>query len=212
MRAAGMGIDTMGIGSMIVGGFQPFSLSDFPGKTAAILFTQGCNFCCPYCHNRSLWPSQPAGPPVKTVPQVLSFLKERKGRLGGVVITGGEPTLQGGLAEFLGALKGLGFAVKLDTNGSRPEVVAGLLADDLIDYVAMDVKAPPEKYERLCGRRVVMDAIRSAIDIIAASGVAHHFRTTRYPVLLSEADIEGIKKLLPPRSEFRLQAYRAPLQ
>jgi pyruvate formate lyase activating enzyme len=212
MPAIGLDMDTMGFGSMLVGGFQPLSLSDFPGKAAAIVFTQGCNFCCPYCHNQSLWPFHPPGPSVETAPDVLAFLKDRIGRLGGVVITGGEPTLQGGLAEFLEAVKGLGFAVKLDTNGSRPEVVAGLLAGDLIDYVAMDVKAPPEKYDRLCGCRVDMDAIRSAIDTIAASGVAHHFRTTFYQELLSEADIESLKMLLPQKSVFKLQACRAPLQ
>lgn len=212
MSSSQLDMDTTDIGAMRVGGFQPFSLSDFPGKAAAILFTQGCNFCCPYCHNRSLWPYQPGGLPVKTVPQVLAFLKTRQGRLGGVVITGGEPTLQGGLVEFLRAVKGLGFAVKLDTNGSRPDVVAGLLTSQLIDYVAMDVKAPPDKYDRLCGCRVDMDAIRSAIDTIAASGVAHHFRTTFYEELLSEADIESIKILLPHQSVFKLQTCRAPLQ
>ena len=207
-----MGVDNIGIHGMHIGGFQPFSLSDFPGKAAAIVFTQGCNFSCPYCHNRSLWTSQPAGPFKMTAPEVLSFMKGRRGRLGGVVITGGEPTLQGGLAAFLASVKGLGFAVKLDTNGSQPGVVAGLLAGDLIDYVAMDLKAPPEKYNRLCGCRVDMDAIRSTIDTIAASGVPHLFRTTFYQKLLSAGDIDALKTLLPAHSRFTLQAYKAPLQ
>jgi pyruvate formate lyase activating enzyme len=193
--------DTLGIG-----GFQPFSLSDFPGRTAAIVFTQGCNFRCPYCHNRSLWPSRPPQPPVKTVPEVLAFLTARGGRLGGLVVTGGEPTLQADLAGFLAAVKGLGLAVKLDTNGSRPAVIAPLLADGLVDYIAMDVKAPWEKYDLLCGGPVDSDAIQQSMALVAASGVAHHFRTTFYRALLTESDLEAIKAALPSRSEFRLQA------
>lgn len=206
-----MGIDTLGTPRVLLGGFQPFSLSDFPGRAAAIVFTQGCNWRCPFCHNRALWPSRSPEPPVDTEPEVLSFLSDRKDRLGGVVVTGGEPTLQDGLARFLGKVKGLGLAVKLDTNGSRPEVVAALLAVDLIDYVAMDVKAPPEKYERLCGCPVDMALIRGTIDTITASGVPHHFRTTFYRELLSEADIDALKTLLPAGSKFTLQDYKAPL-
>jgi pyruvate formate lyase activating enzyme len=199
-----MVIDTMGIG-----GFQPFSLSDFPGHAAAIVFTQGCNFRCPFCHNPSLWPAIPGDPPVETAEAVLSFLADRRGLLRGVVITGGEPTLQAGLANFLEGVKRLGLGVKLDTNGSRPEVIAELLSGGLVDYVAMDVKAPFPKYDLLCGCAVDQGAIRRSMDLIAASGVAHHFRTTFFQALLSDADIEAIQASLPTRSEFKLQACRA---
>jgi pyruvate formate lyase activating enzyme len=144
-----------------------------------------------------------------TAPEVLAFLAARRGRLGGLVVTGGEPTLQEHLAGFLAAVKGLGFAVKLDTNGSRPEVVAELLAGRLVDYIAMDVKAPLPKYDRLCGCAVDGGAIRRSIDLIAASGRPHHFRTTFYQDLLGEADLETIKASLPPGSRFKLQACRA---
>jgi pyruvate formate lyase activating enzyme len=190
-----------------IGGFQPFSLSDFPGRAAAIVFTQGCNFSCPYCHNRSLWPFRPP-PPEKTAAEVLAFLAVRRGRLAGLVVTGGEPTLQRGLAGFLAGVKGLGLAVKLDTNGSRPAVVAALLADALVDYIAMDVKAPWEKYDLLCGRPVDDDAVRRSMALIAASGVPHHFRTTFYKPLLCQADIEAIKGALPEPSAFKLQVCR----
>jgi pyruvate formate lyase activating enzyme len=197
MSTEGMVIDTIGIGGM-----QPFSLSDFPGRAAAIVFTQGCNFRCPFCHNASLWPTVPSKPPATTAKQVLSFLAGRRGLLGGVVITGGEPTLQADLAAFLYEVKALGLTVKLDTNGSRPDVVAGLLSDSLVDYVAMDVKAPMEKYPLLCGFPVDKGAIRRSMDLIAKSGVPHHFRTTFFEALLSETDIDAIKALLPAHSLF----------
>lgn len=206
-----MAMDAPGSRKVIIGGFQPFSLSDFPGRPAAIVFTQGCNFRCPFCHNRALWPCRAPDPPVTTEPETLSFLSARRGRLGGVVVTGGEPTLQDGLAGFLEEVKALGLAVKLDTNGSRPEVVENLLADGLLDYVAMDVKAPPETYDLLCGCPVDMALIRRTMDAIAASGVPHHFRTTFYPELLTEADIDALKTLLPADSKFTLQAYKRPL-
>ena len=200
----------MAADGICIGGFQPFSLSDFPGRAAAILFTQGCNWRCPFCHNRSLWTRTPPEPPIKTAAEVYAFLKERQGRLGGLVVTGGEPTLQEELSGFLGGVKSLGLAVKLDTNGSRPEVVEALLAAELVDYIAMDVKAPVEKYDQLCGCPVDMDAVRRTMALIADSGRPHHFRTTFYPDLLSEADIEEIQDLIPPRSELKLQAYQAP--
>jgi pyruvate formate lyase activating enzyme len=204
MRLSGSAIDAVALG-----GFQPFSLSDFPGRPAAIAFTQGCNFRCPYCHNPSLWPTRPPRPPVKTVPEVLAFLAARRNRLGGLVVTGGEPTLQKHLAGLLAAVKGLGLAVKLDTNGSRPAVVSSLLADGLVDYIAMDVKAPMHKYDLLSGCPVDGEAIQCSVDLIAASGRPHHFRTTFYKDLLCEADLEAIASSLPALSEFKVQQCRA---
>jgi pyruvate formate lyase activating enzyme len=195
---------------MLIGGFQPFSLSDFPGRSAAIVFTQGCNYRCPYCHNRSLW-SHEAVESLYTEEAVFEFLHNRRGKLDGVVVTGGEPSLQSGLAGFLSQVKSLGFAVKLDTNGSKPEVIRGLVADGLIDYVAMDVKAPYSKYDALCGIPVNINYIAETVKVIVSAGIPHHFRTTFYPTLLDENDIQQIQAMLPATSKYLLQKYREPL-
>lgn len=191
---------------MLIGGFQPFSLSDYPGRPAAIVFTQGCNFRCPYCHNHSLWPLSVAKPPPHTTKKILEFMSYRQDRLAGVVITGGEPTLQDDLSEFLQELKRMGFSVKLDTNGSRPDVVAALLVDRLVDYIAMDIKAPLEKYTLLCGRLVDTNAICRSINIIAGGGVPFHFRTTLFRPLLIESDLESLRMILPSNVKHVIQA------
>ncbi len=191
---------------MLIGGFQPFSLSDFPGLTAAIVFTQGCNFRCPYCHNRSLWGYDTCSNTYDRE-SVLGFLAKRKGKLGGVVVTGGEPTLQKGLSDFLREFKQTGLKVKLDTNGSKPDVIRQLLELERIDYIAMDIKAPPAKYDSLCGIAVDTEIIRESIDLIVQSGVAHHFRTTYEKTLLSEDDIRTIKRILPETSRHIVQKH-----
>jgi pyruvate formate lyase activating enzyme len=195
---------------MLIGGFQPFTLSDYPGKSAAIVFTQGCNFCCPYCHNRSLWPLTTIDPPTHTTDTILAFMARRKGLLGGVVMTGGEPTLQPDLPDFFRKIKKMGFAVKLDTNGSRPDIISGLLEDALIDYIAMDVKAPLEKYHLLCGLPVDTGAICQSIAIVSASKAPHYFRTTLFPPQLTENDLAAVKTLLPPHAQHVTQAFREP--
>ncbi len=141
---------------------------------------------------------------------ILSFLKQRRGLLQGVVVTGGEPTTQPDLADFLGQIKGLDLAIKLDTNGSNPEVMVDLLEASLVNYVAMDVKAPVEKYEQLCGVKVDTAAIRRTIDLISASGVPHHFRTTFYRPRLSSEDLTKLKRLLPLRARHVTQEFRDP--
>ncbi len=193
---------------MLIGGLQPFTLSDFPGRTAAIAFAQGCNFRCPFCHNRQLW--SPACKDGQRVfeEDVLALLTNRRGYLSGLVITGGEPTLQADLLSFIRHVKRLGMAVKLDTNGSRPEILEMLLDEALVDHIAMDVKAPWNKYELLCGVEVDPSAIRQSIGIIAASTVAHHFRTTHIKALLDQTDVKAIRDMLPPHSEFRVQRHR----
>jgi pyruvate formate lyase activating enzyme len=195
---------------MRLAGYAPFSLSDYPGKPAAVVFTQGCNFRCPFCHNRQLIRGPRAGIPGLPDSFVFEHLRRRQGRLGGVTVSGGEPTLQDDLEEFCRELQGLGLAVKLDTNGSRPEVLGRLLQAGVVDYVAMDVKAPLESYRRLAGVEVVPMAIAASVDTIARSGVAHLFRTTQVPGLVSPEDIERIRTLIPIGSEHRLQAYRTP--
>ena len=193
---------------MNIGGFQPFTLSDFPGRTAAIVFVQGCNFRCPYCHNRQLWPPKSDVATNTTENDVLSYLRQRQGCISGLVITGGEPTLQTDLVNFIREVRRLGLAVKLDTNGSRPEVVETLFKEELVDYIAMDVKAPYTKYDLLCGGTVDESAIRKSIRIIAGSDIRHHFRTTFYPALLSESDLKSIRKMLPPTSDYCIQTYQ----
>ena len=131
---------------MRIGGYVPCSLGDYPGRIAAVVFTQGCNWRCPWCHNPALvYPEQFTA----SLPEddVFARLAARRARLDGVVVTGGEPTLQPDLPVFLGRVKALGFLVKLDTNGSRPRVVRELLAAGLVDFVAMDVKAPFARYD-----------------------------------------------------------------
>ena len=171
---------------MRIGGFHPFSLSDHPGRVAAIIFTQGCNFCCPWCHNRQLIStSSPLGGliPVETV---LSHLACRPHQLDGIVISGGEPTIQDDLPEFLSQVKAQGYAVKLDTNGSQPSVLDNLIAHHLVDFIAMDVKAPWAMYPDLAGIRPSIASLQNSIQLIFASGIDHEFRTTATPASLPQ--------------------------
>ena len=162
---------------MRFGGIQKFSLCDFPGKTAAVLFTQGCNFRCPFCHNGSLLPSRNRANEQKEE-DILSFLQQRTGQLDGIVISGGEPTLQPGLADFCRRVRELGFQIKLDTNGSRPEVLHRLLKDSLVDSIAMDIKATPGRYYVLAGVPVETDLIDRSIALLAEADIPVLFRTT----------------------------------
>jgi len=193
---------------MRFGGFQALTLSDYPGKTAAVVFTQGCNFRCPFCHNGGLLPA--VADDRNLVPEafVLEELRRRRGLLDGLVVTGGEPTLQEALPAFLGKVRALGLLVKLDTNGSRPEMLARLLGAGLVDYVAMDVKAPRGKYDLLAGVRAPLDAVRESIRLIAASGAPHHFRTTLPSALLDAQDIETIRRELPAASPHLVQEFK----
>ncbi len=199
---------------MLIGGFQRFSLSDFPGRSAALVFTQGCNFKCPWCHNASLIPCSPVTETVFSEDPILEFLVSRAGMLDGVVITGGEPTVQPDLPDFARRIKSLGYAVKLDTNGSRPRMLSRLFGEGLVDYVAMDVKAPIVRYSALAGIQAPVEAVSESISLIAGSGIGHEFRTTLVDGMLSESDIPAIRSLLPPGSKHRIQKYRnaaAPL-
>lgn len=193
---------------MEIGGFEPFSLCDFPSRPAAVVFAQGCNFRCPFCHNGGLLALKTGA---ISSAEVLDRLARRWGRLQGVVVSGGEPCLQPDLAEFCASVKALGLAVKLDTNGSRPSVLADLLSRQLVDYVAMDVKAPPRRYAKLAGVAVKWDLIAESIRILGASGVPHQFRTTMVTPLLSDADLDEIAGLLPPSSRHVRQEFRPDL-
>ena len=162
---------------MKIGGFQPFTLTDYPGHVAAIVFTQGCNWRCPYCHNAQLLPIDL--PKNYLIPEayVFDYLSRRRRQLDGLVITGGEPTIQEDLPRFLRKVRRLIPSVKLDTNGSRPDVIRHLLEEGLLDYIAMDIKAPLDQYESVVRRPVDNDVLQRSIDLIKTSGVPHEFRT-----------------------------------
>ena len=190
---------------MIIGGFQKFSLIDYPGKISSIIFTQGCNFACVYCHNKELIRTKEHNN-VITPEEILSFLKQRRKKVDAVVITGGEPTMQPDLIDFMKKIKNLGFLIKLDTNGSSPDTLKEVIKAKLADYIAMDVKAPLDKYSVITKRNVDIEKIRQSIDLIKNSGIRHEFRTTVLKSLLSEQDIEEITELVKG-SRHALQKY-----
>ena len=173
---------------MLIGGLQKTTLLDFPGKVGAVVFTQGCNFLCPYCHNPDLVSYRQEA---LVLADVLAFLARRKRVLEGVVVSGGEPTLHDGLFSFCATLKSLGYAVKLDTNGSRPDVLRLLLEANLLDYVAMDVKGDPRHYPEALGAPAG-DAVARSMGILRQSGIAHEFRIPCAAPFISEASFLAI--------------------
>jgi pyruvate formate lyase activating enzyme len=182
---------------------------DYPGKVAAVVFTPGCNMNCHYCHNRALIESDPSQE--RHDPEdVLAFLTRRRKMLDGVVVTGGEPTLQPCLANFLERVRDLGLAIKLDTNGTRPEVVRNLLERELVDFVAMDVKAPFERYGEICGVEVDPEDLHETIKVVLDGGIGHEFRTTFSP-LLNEQDILQMAGVVRGARGLVLQQYRRPV-
>lgn len=161
---------------MKIVGIQKLTLLDYPGKVACTVFLGGCNFCCPYCHNAELLGD---AEPVMTVEELLAFLKKRRGILDGVCITGGEPTIHKELPELIRGIRELGFSVKLDTNGYRPEVLGRLLDEGLVDYVAMDLKNGPDSYGETVGLPGVdLERIRESVGLLCRSGIEFEFRTT----------------------------------
>lgn len=192
---------------MKIGGFQKFSLLDYPGQLAAIIFTQGCNFRCPYCHNPELVDPARFEKPLVTG-RVLDFLRRRRGKLGAVVITGGEPTVQPDLVRFVKKLKFMGFLVKMDTNGSNPELLQSLCEQDLVDYWAMDLKAPPDLYKLISRSSVPVENILRSMDILRNSNCEYEFRTTFFERLFDWRDIARIQELLRPGDKFYLQECR----
>jgi pyruvate formate lyase activating enzyme len=190
-----------------VKGVQPVSLVDYPGSICSTVFFGGCNFRCPFCHNAKL--VKEAGTlPDENLEEILAFLAERRHLVPAVCITGGEPTLAPELTGFIRRLKRTGLKVKLDTNGTRPEVLRALLAERLVDYVAMDVKAPLAKYGLLAGRPVDLQAIRTSIDVIRTAASAYEFRTTVVPGLLTEQDLFTIGRELAGSDKYVLQPFR----
>jgi len=189
---------------MVIGGIQRFSLIDFPGKVSAIVFTRGCNFRCPYCHNPELVDPNRYVDALEEE-QLWEFLRRRQEKLDAVVITGGEPTLHDGLELFIEKIKTMGFLVKLDTNGSNPGVLKRLLSEELLDYVAMDIKAPLEKYSEVARIPVAVQNIEESIMLIRESHVSHEFRTTVAKNMLSKEDVVSIAKMLQGEKLYILQ-------
>lgn len=190
--------------SFIIAGLQKTTFIDFPEKIACIVFTQGCNFRCGYCHNPELFENKE---PTLSVSAFFEFLNKRKGKLDGVVITGGEPTLQKDLKEFIKQIKDLGFAVKLDTNGTNPEILKKLISENLLDYVAMDIKAPLEKYKNIVNVDFDTKKIKNSIDFIMSCGIDYEFRTTVLKSQLSLEDFEEIGNLIKRAKKYYLQEF-----
>ncbi|MFH0835662.1 MAG: anaerobic ribonucleoside-triphosphate reductase activating protein [Candidatus Micrarchaeota archaeon] len=192
---------------MLIKGLQPLSLIDYPGRLSAIIFLFGCNFRCPFCHNPGLVDASRENLREVSESEVLAFLDKRKGKLEGVVVTGGEPCLNNDLPELLHEIKQRGFLVKLDSNGTNPEMLKQLAASGLVDYFAMDVKAPLEKYGQVVNASVDTGKIRESIDFIKASGIEHEFRTTVVPTLLNEDDLLEMGKLIEGAGAYYLQQF-----
>lgn len=186
--------------------YEPLSLSDFPGRLATTVFTIGCNLVCPYCHNPELV-TKTEDTPQLAEEAFFTFLKRRRGRLNGVCITGGEPTLHADLASFVMRIRALGYAIKLDTNGSNPDMLRCLLETGSLDYVAMDVKAPPSRYGEVTGNLCVLPFVETSIRLLNTVNVAHEFRTTILPLLFKEADVDGIASMLPSGSSYVIQNF-----
>jgi pyruvate formate lyase activating enzyme len=189
-----------------IGGFQKVSLIDYPGLISAIVFLQGCNFRCPYCHNSEL-----VVPglfrPCLSENEVLEFIRRRQGKLDAVVISGGEPTIQDDLIDFIRKIKKIGYAVKLDTNGSNPQIIKSLLEENLLDYIAMDVKAPWEKYENIAGAPVDEDKIKQSIEVILHAEIASEFRTTIVKTQITENDIQELAAMIAGARRYALQKF-----
>lgn len=191
---------------MRIGGLQPSSLIDFPGTVAAVIFTVGCNFRCPYCHNPDLVLESPERE--YTEEEILVFLLARKGLLPAVVITGGEPTMHEDLPRFIKKIKMLGYRVKLDTNGTNPAMVRSLVEDKLVDYIAMDIKAPRARYPEIVGAAVDFEAIRTSVEYLLTGAVEYEFRTTVVRSQLSPSDLEDIGKEIRGAKRYFLQQFQ----
>lgn len=196
---------------MRIKGFQGTSLIDYPGNVASIIFTPGCNFRCPFCYNKEMVFDSKELPELDSE-KVIAELKKRKKLIEGVVITGGEPLLHKGLPGFVKKLKFLGLKVKLDTNGTNPEMLSELIKNNLVDYIAMDIKAPMEKYERLAGLKTGAEKIKKkvgqSIKILMQSNLPYEFRTTYVPGELDKKDFEKIGSLIKGAKKFCLQQFK----
>lgn len=193
---------------MLIGGLQKLTLLDYPGKIACTVFTVGCNFRCGFCHNPELTE-------VKDNIDLISekvffdFLEENIGHIDGVCITGGEPTLQKDLIDFIKEIKKKGFFVKLDSNGTNPDILKKLINENLVDYVAMDIKGAPEKYKEIVNKDVDIEKIKQSVELIKNSGVDYEFRTTVVPGLHALEDMVVVGEWLKGAKKYYLQQFRS---
>lgn len=192
---------------MQIAGLQKSSLVDYPSKIAAVIFTLGCNFRCDYCHNPNILTAV-SSDNLFDEAAVFDFLISRKGRLDAVVISGGEPTLQKDLATVFEKIKSLGFLTKLDTNGTNPDLLEQLINKRLIDYAAMDIKAPLEKYPQITNSKTDISKIQKSIDILKNSNIGYEFRTTVVKSQLGYEDFESIGRLIKGAQKYYLQKFK----
>ena len=193
--------------SMVIHGIQKLTLVDYPGHPAAILFTGDCNFRCPFCQNAPLVLSSSSEPLIADE-EIFSFLTKRKGMLEGVVVTGGEPTLQRDLIPFLGRLKTLGYLVKMDTNGYRPEVLKSAVESGYVDYVAMDIKTSLDEYPVVAGiKNLDVSRIERSVELLKSGAVDYEFRTTVVEPLHHKENFEKIGELLKGCRRYYLQSF-----
>ncbi len=193
---------------MKISGFQKLTLLDFTGLMACIVFTGGCNFRCPFCHNASLVLPQDIAESGIDEADFFGFLQKRRGVIEGVVVTGGEPTLQPDLADFLRKIKALGFKVKLDTNGTKPNTLKELIDEGLVDYIAMDIKTAPQKYPLVCGVDFPIERIEESKNLLLAGAVPFEFRTTLVRGLHTRTDILDAAKWIKGAPRYFLQAFK----
>ena len=186
-------------------GLQKLTLLDFPGCVACTVFSKGCNFACPFCHNASL--VNGAGELPFTAEEIVVFLKKRTGILDGVCFTGGEPLLSGAVLDLASEAKQLGYKVKLDTNGSFPERLKEAVDKKLVDYVAMDIKSSQEKYAAVCGNASVLDAVKASVEFLKTSPVPFEFRTTVAATLHEVEDFTAIGQWIGPIERYFLQPF-----
>ena len=190
---------------MNVQGYQKLTLLDYPGRTACTVFTGGCNLRCPFCHNAGLVRTPLAGP--NLTDEVLAYLQKRKGILDGVCVTGGEPLLQPDLVDFLRKVKDMGYAIKLDTNGMLPQRLAEVLATNLVDYVAMDIKSSPDGYAAATGTDADVSAVTDSLSLLRHSGIPFELRTTAVRGIHTVADFAAIGEWLGDVPAYFIQRF-----
>lgn len=194
---------------MKIGGYQKLTLIDYPGVIAATVFTVGCSFRCPFCHNPELvLSSQFVSGTEKNEKEFFQHLAKRKGKLEGVCITGGEPTIQPGIIEFIKKIKAMGFLVKLDSNGTRPDVLKKIIDSRLVDFIAMDIKNAPDRYSQTVGLKADVSRIKLSVRMIMNSGIPYEFRTTVVPGIHTEKDFLKIARWIKGAPVYYLQEYR----
>jgi pyruvate formate lyase activating enzyme len=194
---------------MQISGFQKMSLIDYPQRISCVIFTQGCVFNCPFCHNPDLIPVDRKKQSIYTEEEVLNFLQKRQGMLDGLVVSGGEPTIQPDLLPFMKKAKELNLLIKLDTMGINPEVVESAINSGLVDYMAMDIKHTLNKYSQAIGTKVNLARIKKTVEIIKNSQIEYEFRTTCVPGIHNEEDFVEIADWLEGSKNYYIQEFRS---